>query len=120
MVACFLFRRKIDGGCGLVVGTVKMENYQPGDFRFHPNADILADAYQAVTEADAWDFLCSNNPPAEKGFMFWSSPELTAIQKKMELGHSHSGASWAFVMRSMQAIAQKGWAVYVDECLHQM
>lgn len=89
----------------------------PGDFSFKPQFDreMLSDAYAAITAADAWEFMRAEEPPENRGYMFWDNPKLTEIQKLMKYD-GHSGASYAFTMRHMQVIAQKGWAAYVEEC----
>lgn len=91
----------------------------PGDFSFLGDAfsrTFLEDAYQAVTAAGAWEFMKTRSPPEDRGYMFWSEPpELKEIQKHMKLGDQHSGASYGMVMRSMQAIAVRGWDNWVAQ-----
>ena len=84
----------------------------PGDFSFiksKSDRDMLEDAYNAVTVSNAWDFFQTQAPPDDKGYMFWNTPELTAIIKNMKHGDLHSGASFASTMRAIQSIALMGW-----------
>ncbi len=90
----------------------------PGDFSFLPAAraherEMYEDAYQAVEATPGgWDFLKNQSPPADKGFMFWSHPTLSAINRNIKYG-GHSGASHGFVMRTMEFIAKNGWDAWV-------
>jgi hypothetical protein len=81
----------------------------PGDFSWCTDGPMLADAYQAVTAAEAWDFLRTETPPGEKGYMFWSHPTQKKIESHMKLLETHSGASYGWTMRQMEAIAKRGW-----------
>jgi hypothetical protein len=76
--------------------------------------EMLEDAYQAVTKANRWAFLKRPDvPPKDKGFMFSDAAELNDINTHMEYG-GHSGASYAWTMRTMEFIAKKGWDAYVE------
>ena len=84
----------------------------PGDFSFIPSASwksLLEDAYTSVTMSNAWDFFQTQAPPEDKGYMFWNTPELTAITKNMKCADLHSGGTFASTMRAMQSIALIGW-----------
>ena len=93
--------------------------YAPGDFSWIKEGDagILADAYQAVTKADAWDFFRNEEPPKGAGYMFWGAPKLREVEKHMLLFDAHSGASYGMTMRVMQYIAKNGWESYVAQRL---
>lgn len=86
----------------------------PGTFSWAEGSDrqLLEDAYAAVTAAEAWDFLRDWSPPKERGFMFTQHPTLDSIQKQMKLMGAHSGASYGYCMRVMEAIAKRGWESY--------
>ena len=71
-------------------------------------AKMLADAYQAITACDLWPWMKTFRPDEGKGFMFTSHPNLDRIEKEMTFG-GHSGASWGWTMRTMEAIAKRGW-----------
>ncbi len=91
---------------------------EPGDFSFIRDATtrmFLHDAYQAVGLADAWTYLRDESPPADRGFMFSSSPATDKIQKFMRYADSHSGASYGITMRCMESIAKRGWDNFVSE-----
>lgn len=77
------------------------------------DAAMLADAYQAITAAEQWPFFRNQAPPPDRGYMFWNAPELTLVQAKMRDPGVHSGASYAWTMREMQAIAKLGWEAWV-------
>ncbi len=83
-----------------------------GDFSWHPDATLLADAYKAVSLAEAWPFLRDESPPEDKGFMFWGHPTVKQIETKMEMLDAHSGASFGWTLRQMEAIAKLGWEAW--------
>jgi hypothetical protein len=90
-------------------------SFQPGDFSFMRNSmsrNAVADIYQAVEAAEAWD-LMKEEPETGKGYMFSSDPRYKLIHEKMRLYEDHSGASYGWTMRQAQFIAQKGWTEYV-------
>ena len=96
------------------------DTFEPGDFTFVRDAMwrmFLHDAYQAVGLADAWSALRDESPPADKGFMFSSSPATDMIQKFMRYADEHSGASYGITMRCMESIAKRGWSAFVSENL---
>lgn len=89
---------------------------QRGDFSFikdNCTRHYLEDAFDRITELDLWDFLRDNNPPEDRGFMFWSHPRLTELGQKLDGGHS--GASYGYTMRVMQRIAQTSWETWVSQ-----
>lgn len=75
------------------------------------DATMLADAYEAVTSADLWEYLARPSTPGPDGFMFASDIELTAIASRM-MFKGHSGASYAWTLRQMEYIAKGGWDAY--------
>lgn len=89
-----------------------------GDFSFVASKwdrVMYEDAFQAVEATPGgWEFLAQQSPPADKGFMFWSHPTLSEINKNIKYG-GHSGSSHAMVMRSMEFIAKEGWTTWVAE-----
>jgi hypothetical protein len=78
-----------------------------------PGAAMLADAYQAVSAAEQWSFFRDQTPPADRGYMFWTAPELKLVEAKMRDLGVHSGSSYGWTMRQMQAIAKRGWPAWV-------
>jgi hypothetical protein len=91
------------------------KTYAPGDFSFWNSSfdeAMYKNAYDAITAENLWDFLKDNSPPEDRGFMFWSAPELKCLHKHMDpIGHS--GASYGITMRAMESIAKNGWHTYV-------
>lgn len=89
----------------------------PGDFSHvkDPHTREMLDlTYQAVTNTDSWGFMKTFVPAEDAGFMFSSHPQLSKITWECEkLGCGHSGGSWGFAMRHMEAIAKNGWENYV-------
>jgi hypothetical protein len=75
---------------------------------------MLKNAHQAITEAEAWDFMRTFS---DQSFMFSSSPIVSDIMKKMsELGYDgHSGCSFGWTMRQMEFIAKNGKEVYLQK-----
>lgn len=92
----------------------KMTQYMAGDFSFmtrKSDQEALEDMFQAVVATRAWETL--REDPGDGGFMF-GAPELARqISAALKDPHIHSGASYAWCMRQMQAIAQVGWDTYV-------
>ena len=73
---------------------------------------MLEDAYNAISQCELWDWMATFNPHANEGFMFSTHPNLERISSAMKYA-GHSGASWAWTLRNMQAIAKVGgWDAY--------
>lgn len=58
------------------------------------------------------DFIKYKTPPADKGYVYWNHKILQEISNKLN-SDGHSGASFAYTMRSMQFIATRGWNEYL-------
>ena len=69
-------------------------------------ASLLQDAYDAITVAEAWEYFRTFS---EESFMFSRHPVLSQVQAHMKMLAEHSGSSYGFVMRTMEAIAKDGW-----------
>ena len=92
--------------------------YKYGDFSFikcKMELRILSNAFNFVEDNKLWDFF-NAEPPSETGYMFWNSETLGRISKGLD-DDGHSGASFAFTMRTIQNIHKIGWEVYVDKYL---
>ena len=76
----------------------------------------VADAYRAVTVAEAWPLMTED--PGEGGFMFSTKDAYKTIRSHMELGYEHSGSSYGWTMRQIQFIAQNGMDAYRNRFLH--
>jgi len=70
---------------------------------------MMKDAYDAVTEAEAWEEM--KGDPGDGGFMYSSAPHVKRISAKMKFD-GHSGASFGLTLRVMQYIAREGWGKY--------
>ena len=89
-----------------------MERYTNLGYTEH-EARMLSDAYTAITLADLWDYFRSPSTPGKDGFMFCSDPELSAVEARM-MFKGHTGASYAWTLRQMEAIAKGGWEAYAN------
>jgi hypothetical protein len=70
-------------------------------------AMMLNDMFQAITEANQWDWMRTYTPEEKRGFVFSDAPQLKEIDKHVQY-QGHSGTSYAWTMRHMQYIAQHG------------
>jgi len=66
-------------------------------------------AYNAIVQADGWEYFKNFKPDTTEGFM-WSSDEKIKflMNKIVEVDENHSGCSMAFTMRALERIAQTG------------
>jgi hypothetical protein len=90
--------------------------YAEGDFTFLNNkddCDTLKDAYDAITITESWALM--REDPGKGGFMFCNHERYKIIKDNMKLLDTHSGASYALMMRQMQYIANHGWNKYIDK-----
>jgi hypothetical protein len=83
----------------------------PGKFSYiesENNRHMLSSAYEAINCLELWDFIKEN--PGCNGFMFTPNKNISKIYDKIEkLGYmGHSGFSFGYTMRQMQAIANEG------------
>ena len=96
-----------------------MTKYPEGDFSFFNdilNRNAYKDAYDAITATDSWVLMREHRGVG--GFMFPTDPDrLNIVHDKMKLLDSHSGASYAIMMRDMQFIATHGWDKYIDSVI---
>ena len=61
-----------------------------------------------VTQLELWDWFKNENPPGDSGYMYWGHPNVTKISDGLA-DNQHSGATFGYCMRQMQAIAKKGF-----------
>ncbi len=73
---------------------------------------LLQDADDTITKCGLWEWMREFNPATGEGFMFTNHPNLDNIIAGMKY-QGHSGASFAWTMRTMQKIARVGWDEYV-------
>lgn len=78
------------------------------------DAEMLKDAYAAITKCELWDWFKSYSPEEGRGFMFSSHPNLERISAAM-MYDGHSGSSYGWTMRVMENIAKKGWTEHKNE-----
>lgn len=73
---------------------------------------LLDNAWQAINLTESWDFMAEDID----NYMFSRNSKVMQISRKMEeIGQPlHSGASFGFVMRQMQYIAQNGLDTFKD------
>ena len=69
---------------------------------FRPCVKDMADT---VTRLELWDWFRTDPP---NGYMFCSHPNVDKISNGLE-NNVHSGATFAYCMRLMQAIAMQGF-----------
>jgi hypothetical protein len=65
---------------------------------------MLADATNAITETNTWDWLSSFTPHPNEGWMFTSHPALFAIAGAMKIVHTTKTFVWT--MTRMEEIAK--------------
>jgi len=87
-----------------------------GDFSFiQPSymVPMLKNAFDAITTEELWDWIKTESPPENKGYMFWEHPNISRISSHMD-SIGHSGASFGSTMRTMELIAKNGWDAFVN------
>ena len=67
-----------------------------------------------ITELELWDWFKNESPPEDKGYSWWSHPNINKISNNLkddngQLYNPHSGVSFACAMRNMQGIATMGF-----------
>lgn len=80
------------------------------------DAYILRDADEAITDAGMWEWLKTFEPKKDEGFMFTLHPNINEISLKMKYD-DHTGFTFAWCMRNMEAVAKKGWDKYRADIL---
>jgi hypothetical protein len=72
---------------------------------FRPHVKDMADT---VTRLKLWDWFRTETPPEGQGYMFWSHHNVDIISDGLK-NNQHSGATFGYCMRLMQAIAKQGF-----------
>ena len=96
-------------------------NFDPLGFDEN-DKEMLHSGFEAVESVEGgWEFLRTYEPPKDQGFMF-SLP----TGKRLEIDDAisnryggHSGASYGWTMRNLEAIAKRGWDTWAKEVLVQ-
>jgi hypothetical protein len=80
------------------------------------NRIMLKNAYQAITMAEAWDWMKNFHG---ESFMFSKDAMIDKISKNMvALGYDgHSGGSYGWTMRCMEHLAKNGKEAFLDMCV---
>tara|TARA_B100000963_G_C22636529_1_gene677914 strand:- start:2381 stop:2698 length:318 start_codon:yes stop_codon:yes gene_type:complete len=68
----------------------------------------LKDMADTVTRLELWDWFKNESPPDDRGYMFWGHSNIDKISNGLP-ENPHSGATFGFCMRCMQAIAKDGF-----------
>lgn len=82
------------------------------------DAEMLQDADNAITQCGLWDWMKTYTPDHGKGFSFTTHPNLSKINDQMKYT-GHSGSSYAWTMRNMEAVAKDGWDMYCSRVLER-
>jgi hypothetical protein len=66
-------------------------------------------AYNAIVQAEGWDYLKTFEPNPSEGFAFTSDNRMQRLMDKVaQADNSHSGCSMGFTMRILEQIARTG------------
>uniref|UniRef100_A0A6C0LRX6 Uncharacterized protein n=1 Tax=viral metagenome TaxID=1070528 RepID=A0A6C0LRX6_9ZZZZ len=82
--------------------------FEPGNFSFHNNKDMLESIYKILTEKNLWYYIDDyNNSKLHEG-----------LSNDPYYEH-HSGASFSYCLITMQQIKTIGWENYVEEFINK-
>ena len=76
-----------------------------GDFSYIKDIHsrtMITNAYNAAKKLEILEFFKNDNPPENTGYMFWSDPTLHKFSRELD-SDGHSGASFAWTCRNLQA-----------------
>ena len=64
--------------------------------------------HDVVDELDLWNWFATVDPPADTGYIFWKHGNMKKIRDALgdKMGF-HSGSSWGFCLRKIQAEAKE-------------
>lgn len=68
----------------------------------------LKEMADTVTRLELWDWFKNESPPVDKGYSWWDHPNINKISNGLP-DNPHSGATFGYCMRCMQAIAKDGF-----------
>ena len=71
----------------------------------------LLDMAETTTRLGLWEWFRTEDPPGGKGYMYWGHPNVSKINNGLK-NNEHSGATFGYCMRQMQAIAKKGFDIW--------
>tara|TARA_B100001063_G_scaffold239815_1_gene263908 strand:+ start:8449 stop:8769 length:321 start_codon:yes stop_codon:yes gene_type:complete len=69
---------------------------------------LLKEMADTIDKLELWDWFKNEKPPADKGYMYWGHENVDKISNNLP-SNPHSGATFGFAMRCMQAIAKQGF-----------
>ena len=81
----------------------KEVNVYGSDFR-----PLLKEMADTVDRLELWDWFKNEDPPEDRGYMYWGHENIGKISKGLP-SNPHSGATFGYAMRCMQAIAKQGF-----------
>ena len=73
----------------------------------------LKDMADTVTHLELWQWF-HERPPSDTGYMYWGHENVSKISDGLE-NNDHSGATFGYCMRQMQAIAAKGFNTWKED-----
>ena len=68
----------------------------------------LKEMADTVDRLEMWHWFKNEKPPDDSGYMYWGHENINMINRCLPT-NEHSGATFGFAMRCMQAIAIKGF-----------
>jgi len=68
----------------------------------------IKDMCDTVTRLELWDWFRNESPPEGQGYAFWRHENISKISNGLD-DNPHSGATFGYCMRLMQAIAKQGF-----------
>ena len=93
----------------LTVSQYKFVEVYGTDFRH-----CIKDMSDTTTRLNLWTWFHEESPPDDTGYSWWRHPNINKISNGLE-DNQHSGATFAFCMRVMQAIAKQGFTTWNSE-----
>lgn len=73
----------------------------------------LKDMADTVTRLELWGWF-HEEPPSNTGYTYWGHENVSKISDGLE-NNDHSGATFGYCMRQMQAIAAKGFNTWKED-----
>lgn len=81
------------------------------------NGFILNICNAVIEIHGGWEWLGTENPPEDEGYMFWNHLNIKTIKNDKEVyADPHSGFTWECSMRNAQYIAKYGFDKWTEEC----
>lgn len=89
----------------------------PNFSELYENSEVtmLDDAYRAITDCNAWDWLKEFKPHANEGFTLTFDMNLVAVRMKMK--YPHTTSTFELTMKIMQDIAKVGWEKHWEKAI---